>query len=162
MAILRRNDNGAAKGKAAEKEFGKELWFRFGVQPIESTTEEDMFSHWDFRVQGYKYDAKSKERTEVDGKKYIWVEFKNVRGKKGWLFGEADYIAFDFDTFWMVAGRKKLLEVIKPKVDWDTLVDEVDEKIPWTMYSRRGREDGVMWIDVLSIMETEPQIWWKS
>ena len=154
--------NNSEKGYRGEAEFGKELWFRFGVQPIESTKEEDMFSHWDFKIQGYKYDAKSKKMTSVDGKKYIWVEFRNVRGRKGWLFGEADFIAFDFGAFWVVAGRKKLLEAIKPRVDWDTMINEVDKKVPWKMYSREGREDGVMWIDTMCIMQTEPQIWWKS
>jgi hypothetical protein len=157
--------NNAEKGYESEKSFCKELLFRFGVQPIKSTKEEDMFGHWDWKVQDFKYDVKSKasvNRGENAQDKYIWIEFVNVRGRKGWLFGDADFLAFDRGWFWTIVNKQRLIEALSEKVDWSEVLEYGDEKKPYKMYQRKNRQDGVMLVPWLYIMKTEPETWWKK
>ena len=157
--------NNSQKGYTSENEFCKELFFRFGRQPIRATKEEDMYCHWDWKVQDFKYDVKSKasvNRGEDAQDKYIWVEFVNVRGRKGWLFGDADFIAFDRGHFWTIVRRQKLVDVLSELVDWSEFLDYGNEKKPYKMYQREGRKDGVMLIPWLCTIKTEPETWWKK
>jgi len=156
--------NGSEKGYRSEMQFGKELWMRFGVQPVKSSRDEDIKSHWDWKVQDFKYDVKSKaaiRRGEDSSQRYIWIEFTNVRGRKGWLFGEADALAFDRGKYWMIVNRQRLVDVLSSKLDWETIFETGSEKEPWKMYQRLNRQDGVMLVPVLTLLECEPQTWWK-
>ena len=150
--------NNSEKGYRAEEEFGVELWMRYGVQPIKSEGMEDMGSHWDWKLQGFKYDVKSKKSMD---RKHLWIEFRNVRGRKGWLFGEADVLAFDRDKYWMLVNRQKLVDVLAPDMDFETMFEDVSEKVPWRMYRRLNRVDGVVLVPIIKLLETEPTMWWK-
>ena len=56
----------------------------------ESLARKDMHMHVDFWHGDVGVDVKGNNLPDE-----IWVEFINVNGKKGWLHGEAKYIAFD-------------------------------------------------------------------
>jgi hypothetical protein len=60
-----------------------------GIKP--STREENIFKHIDFFLpDGKSVDVKGKNKPDE-----IWVEILNVKGNKGWLYGDADLIAFE-------------------------------------------------------------------
>ena len=52
----------------------------------------------------------------------------NVRGRKGWLFGDADFIAFDRGWFWTIVNKQRLIEALSEKVDWSEVLEYGDEK----------------------------------
>ena len=71
----------------------------------------------------------------------IWVEFKNVRGDKGWLFGDAEWIAFDMPEVcgFVVVDRVDLKDWCRDNIDFSALVDKADAYR--RCYSRKDRED---------------------
>lgn len=87
-----------------------------------ATKEQDMFEHWDMIVEGHKVDVKARKkvsRRDADySDKYNWVELRNVRGNKGWLFGQADAIVFEMKDSWIFVRVKDLQEFIKIKLNY--------------------------------------------
>ena len=71
----------------------------------------------------------------------IWVEFKNVNGNKGWLFGEATTIAFDMPELagFVVVDRKDLADYCKENVDFSNTVSR--KHAYKKVYRRHGRQD---------------------
>ena len=118
-----------------------------GYEIKKSTKEEDINLHIDFYVN-----RKTKPTVSVDVKggnhpNVIWVEFKNVRGKKGWLYGEADWIAFDIPEikgFAMVL-REELTDLAEQIVEPVFVSkNEADRKL----YQRKNRKDVIsrLWL----------------
>ena len=62
-----------------------------GKTVVKSTTNDDMNKHVDYWVNGFGVDVKANRHNNT-----IWLETVNVRGDKGWLQGEATFIAFHF------------------------------------------------------------------
>jgi len=79
----------------------------------ESTKEDDWYKHIDCYVNGYGVDVKGNRHLET-----IWLEYSNVNGNKGWLRGEAKYIAMhiaEIDCF-SIFNRKDLLDFVESNV----------------------------------------------
>ena len=71
------------------------------VVVIKATEEEDIKQHWDYSFDGVKTDIKSRRNMGMlnhGDDRYTVLELVNRNGDKGWLFGEADEIAFEFTT----------------------------------------------------------------
>lgn len=101
-----------------------------------SSRGEDIFMHVDYWHDDLGVDVKGNNLPDE-----IWVEFKNVNGKKGWLFGEATTIAFDMPELagFVVVDRKDLADYCKENVDFSATVPRKDayKKV----YRRHGRQD---------------------
>ena len=96
-----------ARGKKAEKNYAK-LYTN-----VEWPTEmQDIKEHWDVKVEGYKIDVKAIKK---DDENIHFVEFKNVQGKKGWLYGDADGFAFETKDYWVEVKKEKLQDWIHEK-----------------------------------------------
>jgi hypothetical protein len=115
-----------------------------------STEQEDMFDHIDVYVEDMSVDVKGLKKTNRDDETVDpdihWIEFQNVNGDKGWLYGKATHIAFELLDSYLIIDRNVLYEFCKEKI--------VDRKIKntkglYTLYRRKGRQD------VLSIVLTE-------
>lgn len=96
------------------------------------TKEDDMYAHWD-RCFVYKngnrlqYDIKG---TKSYGDNYHTVEFLANHGGLGWLFGNADYFAFELTDRFICVERLKLLEfsleiVLKSKTEAKYYIDNL-------------------------------------
>jgi len=83
----KRLDLCAKDGKYFEKLF-KEKVLSNNLKWKEATKEEDWYKHIDCYVNGYGVDVKGNRHLET-----IWLEHTNVNGNKGWLRGDAYYIA---------------------------------------------------------------------
>ena len=90
-------------GLAGEKRFD-ELAEKRGCLIIEANRRDNMIRKIDRYVideEGIlkSVDVKTMKRTSRSDAnaqdKWIWIEFNNVNGNDGWLYGEADYIAFE-------------------------------------------------------------------
>lgn len=97
-------------GREVENRF-IQLLLKYGyTDPTKADWYEDTNEHWDIKVTN-KYgktvfiDVKGikDEKNQLN-----WIEFRNVKGKKGWLFGKADYIAFERNDCFMLIDRKIL------------------------------------------------------
>jgi hypothetical protein len=117
-----------ARGKKAEKNYAK-LYTN-----VEWPTEmQDIKEHWDVKVEGYKIDVKAIKKNDEN---IHFVEFKNVQGNKGWLYGDADGFAFETKDYWVEVKKEKLQDWIHEKC--------VDKVMGWDVYelsSRPGAKD---------------------
>lgn len=128
------------RGRRSEYRF-LEAIKAIGLQCRKSSRKDDMYRHIDF----YILDDDSEIIATVDVKgenqlNEIWVELKNVRGDKGWLYGDASVIAFEMPEIggFACVFTKHLIDYVESNV--------VDESVPKAeaykkKYSRDGRAD---------------------
>ena len=136
-------------GRKAEDLF--EEWLKAKQRDYRPATTEEQYQHIDFVIHSKKLkrdvniDVKgAKRRNRMDNSsnsRYIWVEFKNVRGDNGWLYGKADYIAFhnDDENVFCVVDRKDLVSLCERVCD-DSFVKYPTEAL-YHKYTREGRKD---------------------
>ena len=88
-----------------------------------SSRDEDIHMHIDFWHDDRGVDVKGNNLPDE-----IWVEFKNVRGELGWLFGAAHWIAFDMPELcgFVVVDRTELRDWCKIHVDFTNFVKKSD------------------------------------
>ena len=116
-----------------------------------ATRQEDMYKHIDFwwnspkkgrigiDVKGIKRGTRSGELDDTIN----WLELKNVRGKPGWLYGEARYIAFRTKTKVIFVKREKLLRFALEKTEGKETVHTCPKDF-YIPYQRYGRDDLVI------------------
>lgn len=140
---MRSNDNGAMiRGLKAEKDFQKVL----GNNAIKSSTFNDRTEHWDFEI---KFDVKKIRSTDEFGESdYHWIEIMNVNGHKGWLYGKADYIAFETKNYWIIVETNALREFTERVL----INSEITfTKEPYRIYRRKDRLDKVVMVPTLDL-----------
>ena len=117
------------RGKRAEKEYAKLYSKVNNFNNIEFPTEkEDIDEHWDVKINGVKIDVKAIKK---DDENIHFVEFKNVLGKKGWLYGDADVFAFETKDYWIEVKKDDLQEMIHDKC--------IDKVAGWDFYELSNR-----------------------
>lgn len=121
-----------------------------------SDADTDKFKHIDIITSEYTVDVKGIKKVnrwdEHPNPDIHWIEFVNVRGKRGWLFGEADYIAFEQPDHFVVVDRKKLAsyckEIMKGKKE---AYSANCEKQLHTYYFRPNRNDIIILLHISEI-----------
>lgn len=115
-----------------------------------STENEDIFEHIDVCVGEMKIDIKGLKRVNIKDAEVNpdihWIEFQNVIGKKGWIYGGASHIAFELIDTYLLIEREVIYEFCKEKI--------VDRKVKstkgvYTLYNRKGT------LDIISLVLTE-------
>lgn len=141
--------NSYTEGKVAEQCF-KERAEDNGWEYIrDATRSEDITSHWD---QLYiepdngivSVDIKAHKHVYRHGpllKDRFWVEFRNVNGRPGWLYGEAKYIAFEYFGAWYIYDREILTGACELLVDMDAPIVDKPSRADYRIYQRTGRKD---------------------
>ena len=124
------------RGKECEKLF-IEACIASGRKATQSTTQTDIHHHIDVWVDGVGVDVKSERN---DG--FIWAELKNVQGKPGWMFGRADYFAFeDKGRGCFVIVRADLFRMLVLRnVQYGCFVTTAKDAL-YQLYQREGRKD---------------------
>lgn len=114
----------------------EERYRRAVPQAIKSSARDDIHAHIDFWVDGAGVDVKGNNLPDE-----IWVEFKNVKGEPGWIFGEATFIAFDIPELggFVQVEREELKLYCRDNVDYKDLVPKT--KAYKKGYTRKDRED---------------------
>ena len=88
--------------------------------------QEDTLNKIDIESPKYgSYDVKGRKKVSRGRKiqdDYIWIEFQNVTGHRGWLYGDADFIAFERESDFVVIPRKILIKVCYILVDKERYV----------------------------------------
>jgi hypothetical protein len=121
-----------------------------------SSAKEDINEHWDLKVS-FKIDVKGlkKRRRGDDGadETIHWVEIKNVNGKKGWLYGDADYFAFELEKYWVIVNKLTLQDYIaKNTVKEYSIVPIVNR-----LYKRDGRKDVLTLVSSIDLIYMSTQ-----
>lgn len=107
-----KTDTSRKMGTNAEHRF-EDIMRQNGLDILHSTQEQDMYEHWDYLVSGkfrVEVKARKKLRRHHDSVNddVIYIEFKNVRGDLGWIYGKADCIAFERPEGFIMVRRDAL------------------------------------------------------
>lgn len=145
------------RGNNAEDSFAR-LAAQHGWKVSAAAKEQNMDEHWDFRIekggQSFKVEVKSEKRIQRGDQnaqaEFVWVELRNVRGKVGWLFGAADWIAFENQNAFVFVKRLDLLKAVNEKVDLVAKVKSAKEAV-YKVYTRNGRKDKLTLLPVRDI-----------
>ena len=159
------------EGKESEEKFYQLAQMRgFLVKPA---TGMEQFDHIDFHLTSEEdegtmtamVDVKSRKRIDRSDNdfndEWIWIEFKNVRGKEGWIHGVADFIAFETEDSFILSYRKELCDWCLDHVDIESTVSSPQEA-EYKAYSRKGKQDLIARVlreDIVKLPHT--QVWKK-
>lgn len=151
-------------GKKAEMEFLKIL-NKLNLKYRNASKKEEIFNHWDFLIESNneilkgKYEVKSmkaKERGQPPCPSIIFIEIKSVGGNKGWIYGDADYIAFQTPDGFLILPRKKLQNYTDSKIKSMPLVKK--SGLLWTKYTRKDRNDLVAIFPISELIKSIPHV----
>lgn len=119
----------------------KEAEFAAFFQETEfSSKDQDIREHWDISIK-YKVDVKGMKkilRTDTEpNQNWHYLEIKNVKGNKGWVYGDADYFAFELEKYWILVEKKNLQFWISQNIE----KEYTDSPEAYKLYTRTQRED---------------------
>jgi len=124
----------------------------------QASKEEDMYEHWDIKMS-LKVDVKAMKKIHRQDKSanenIHYVELKNVNGKKGWLYGDADYFAFETEDYFVMVSKVKLQEFIANKCKNKELCSYPQL---YKLYSRDGRQDMVTLVKTIDLIYISDKI----
>mgnify|MGYP003629670816 CR=1 FL=1 len=153
MSRLNTYKSSAKAGKEAEIKF-KNLMVSRGHEVQKGTQHDDTVRFIDCFVtpkQGKTRPVQVKNRN-TSGRgcpfddKFVTLELNNVGGAKGWLYGEADYLAKEveggFDIYSMKALREFVEKKVSPNVTIKTrLIDSYKPPMKYGVYLRSGGKE---------------------
>ena len=135
-------------GQKAEDIFAKIATER-GWEVIPASAAENIDDHFDYRIRKekelYKVEVKGKKRVRrADAntqEELVWIELHGVRiHDAGWLFGNADLIAFQRSASFRIVKRFDLVALVCKLIDYKSKVNSPKEAL-YKTYSRAGRSD---------------------
>ena len=151
------------RGQEVESDFSKLLDAR--SVSWRKATKREQFSHVDYSTSFGSIDVKAKKRVSrsdsSEQEEFIWLEFKNVQGNRGWLDGSADIIAFERADDFVLVRRRDLLLWGKGKCDLNTLITNSRDAL-YKGYSRKGRNDLISIVKMSDVLELHHRVWKKQ
>ena len=126
----------------------------FGYICKKSDDNTDMYSHIDFFITRTDGSLTSVDVKGGNHPNTIWVEFKNVSGSDGWLYGQAEFIAFDMPELegFVMVKRKELVD------NCEKIVEKVfvtKQEATRKLYQRDGRKDVISRIHLTDLLKFE-------
>ena len=130
---------------------------------LTATTFKDQIRHLDFFIaspSGLSVDVKARKRIARSGERQdelVWVEFVGGGGRKGWLYGEQDWLAFEREKDFVVVPRSRLAALCEEVVDTEAIVTSAKDAV-LKMYNRKGKKDALSLIPMNIITKNIPVI----
>lgn len=130
-----------------------------GFKVFKSSFNDEM-NHIDFFLQtseNVKSSVDVKSRKKINrsddsvNDDLIWIEFKNVQGRNGWLYGKADFICFEREADFVMVNRQSLSKLCEKLVD-TSLINVHTEMPLYSAYQRKGRKDILSLIKITDII----------
>lgn len=137
------------RGTKAEQRFA-DMCVDRGLHFRVATKKENIFNHFDFLVtlkdgrrQAVDVKAiKSRRRGGLPDPSVVFVEMRGVTGRPGWIYGKADYIAFEQPTGFFMVPRKGLLQRAEELLPM--CARSMISGVAMTIYGRNGRRDEML------------------
>lgn len=156
-----------AKGKELEAQFSNALLLSEGGQLLSVSQNDDIKKHIDVRwhpvnkskpctfdVKGLKKNNRSDTNLSYNK---TWLEFKNVNGEPGSLYGKQDYFAFELKDEWAIVRREELLKNTLNNIK-DNTIYTVNPYQDFLYYQRNGRQDKIVRVPISFIIENARKI----
>ena len=113
---------------------------------------------WSVDIKARKKTSRSNSQAQDD---WIWIEFQNVRGNAGWLYGEADRIAFETQDDFIVVDRSSLIDYVEDVVDMGKSV-KYSSHAQYKTYRRAGRNDLLTMVELSEIKKNCKHFVWEK
>jgi hypothetical protein len=113
---------------------------------------------WSVDIKARKKTSRSNSQAQDD---WIWIEFQNVRGNAGWLYGEADRIAFETQDDFIVVDRSSLIDYVEDVVDMGKSV-KYSSQAQYKTYRRAGRNDLLTMVELSEIKKNCNHFVWQK
>ena len=113
---------------------------------------------WSVDIKARKKTSRSDSSAQDD---WIWIEFQNVKGNNGWLYGEADNIAFETQDSFVIVDRKSLIDYVENAVDMAKPVRK-SYLAKYKTYQRAGRNDLLTMVELSKIIENCNNFVWQK
>ena len=131
--------------------------------------EANIHEHWDFEIvkNGYKrkVEVKALKRQsrgdDALNQNWVWIEFRNVRGEAGWLFGKSNWIAFETEISFVIVDRHDLYQLVRRVVDRETSVNSARDA-KYKTYTRAVRPDQIAQVQLSDIQRIRKLEWGKN
>jgi hypothetical protein len=100
----------------------------------------------------YKIDVKAIPKGQ-QSHSWRWVEFRNVRGDRGWMYGDSDFIAFEYGEYWIIVPTRSLQLLCETKLDPSPIDGRAwsANPQPYRLHQREDRQDQVMMVPVVDL-----------
>lgn len=105
-----------------------------------------------------------KKRNGKSKSKWVYIEYENSKGGKGWLYGGASFIVFETKSDFIFVPRKKMIDWLSASglVRWD--LPYVDR--PWSskyrLFRRSGTLETITQIQISDLLEIPNVEVWKK
>ena len=156
-------DQSWKRGQGVEAMFAKLL----NEKAIEARAADlkEQFSHVDYVTDFGKIDVKARKRVARKDSDVqddlVWLEFKNVQGKIGWVYGKADWIAFERLLDFVLVKRADLALMGEKLCDLGDRVS-VGRDALYKGYQRSGRKDLLSIVKMSDVLKLYHQLWTKD
>ena len=135
-----------------------------------SSRQDNMHKHIDYTLEGKNktvtVDIKARKRTSRRDKKFndewVWLELKNVQGRKGWLYGDADFIVFETEEDFVLVPRKSLIGLVNSTVRFDLSFVERAYQAKYRIYQRAKRRDQITQVKMEDILAIKNVAKWSK
>lgn len=135
-----------------------------GYTVKQASANDDMRNHIDFHIskdgKTFAVDVKSEKKvnrsdanTQND---LIWLEYLNVRGQNGWMYGTANFIAFQDGDNYLMIPREKLLERADSLVTGQRARNAGDAL--YKLYTRFNRQDLLTMVKKSDIVDLNEEL----
>jgi hypothetical protein len=161
------NGQNQLSGEKAE-DFFEKIALKKNLKVQKATTKQQL-SHVDFiltnaKNESFLFDVKARKKISRSSENFsddlVWIEFKNVAGNQGWLYGASDYIVFEREHDFVIVPRKNLVSLCDRLVS-NVTVDKSKDCL-YKKYSRKDRKDELSLIKMEDILKNiKVSIWQK-
>lgn len=134
-------------GQDVESDRFRRVFSYIDPDPKEASREEQ-FDHIDYHSIIGTIDVKAMKRVARSGERqtrFLWVEFRNVAGMNGWLYGKQDWMAFEKRDGFIFVKREDLKNLAIKLCDTESYVDSPRDAL-YRVYSRRDADDVISMI----------------
>ena len=136
---------------------------------VQKATTKQQLSHIDFvltneKNQSFLFDIKARKKVSRTSDSYsddlVWIEFKNVAGNQGWLYGASDYLVFERENDFVIVPRTNLASLCERLVSNIKVSSSKD--CLYKKYTRKDRKDEISLIKMDDILKNIKVSIWKK
>jgi hypothetical protein len=104
---------------------------------------------WSVEVKAMKRISRASPKPQS---KWLWIEFKNITGGPGWIYGSAKFIATEVEDGFYLLPRQLLL-------NWATSVVDREDKVTnpnqaqYKSYTRHNRDDEMTLVELQAFLD---------
>ena len=105
-----------------------------------------------------------KKKNSKNSNKWVWIEYDTSKGKKGWIYGSAQFIVFETNQSFIFVNRHTLLLWLQSSqmVRWDLPYVSNPWSAKYRLFRRNGTLESITQIQVDDLLNLKNVQVWKK